>query len=80
MIVLSLIGIMTDVELERSPMIWTGAIDLVVDSLLSTLVDKKIVPETEGNHIAEAHVGIGSSVGVCDLLRRIQTRGIAAIA
>lgn len=52
-IVLRLVGEMADVEFERCPAVGGSAIDLVVDTLLSALVDEKIVPETECYGIAE---------------------------
>lgn len=64
MVVLSLIGKVADVELERSPAIGSDPIYLEIDSLLSALVDEKVVPEAESDYVTKAIVGIDDSIRI----------------
>ncbi|KAH0194732.1 hypothetical protein KCU70_g191, partial [Aureobasidium melanogenum] len=76
MIVLVLVPKMADVELEGRPAAWSDAINLVVDTLLSTLVDEKIIPEAESNDITKARIWVHVVISVCLSFRLLQTSGI----
>lgn len=76
MIVLVLVAEMADVELEGRPTAWSDAINLVVDTLLSALVDEKIIPEAESNDITKARIWVHIAISVCSRLRLLKTRGI----
>jgi hypothetical protein len=64
MVVLRLVGKVADVKLKGRSAIRSDTVDLVVDSLLSALIDKEIIPKAGSNYVAKASIGIYDSVGV----------------
>lgn len=70
--VLCLIAVTAEVKFECRLTARNDAVNLVVDTLLSTLVDEQIAPQGGSNHIAKAVVGIHVSVRfLCRLRRRL---------